>query len=114
MKTIVFAARKGGSGKTTLAAHLGVEAENTGSGPVTLIDIDPQQSLTAWWNDRQAETPKMLEVARDKIKPELAKASKVKGLVILDTPPLDSQAITSVIDVADMIVLPVKPSPHDL
>jgi chromosome partitioning protein len=114
VNVLALAARKGGSGKTTLAAHLAVEAERVGNGPVTLIDIDPQQSLTSWWNDRQAETPKLLEVTRDKIKPELAKASKIKGLVILDTPPLDSQAITSVIDIADLIVIPVKPSPHDL
>ena len=109
-----MAARKGGSGKTTLAAHLAVEAERAGDGPVTLIDIDPQQSLTAWWNDRPGETPKLLDVARDKIKAELAKASQAKGIVILDTPPLDSQAITTVIDVADLVIIPVKPSPHDL
>src|ERR1035438_8742219 len=61
MNVLALAARKGGSGKTTLAAHLAVEAERIGNGPVTLMDLDPQQSLTAWWNDRQAETPKLLE-----------------------------------------------------
>src|SRR5438270_3153082 len=114
MTVMAIAARKGGSGKTTLAAHLAVEAERSGNGPVTLVDIDPQQSLTAWWNDRKSDTPKLLGLPKDKLRLELAKASQVRGLVILDTPPLDSQAITTVVDVADMILIPVKPSPHDL
>ena len=114
MKTIVLAARKGGSGKTTLAAHLGVQVEKTGSGPVTLIDTDPQQSLTAWWNDRQAESPRLLELSLTRLPAELGKVRGAPGFVFIDTPPLDSGVIASVIDVADLVLIPVKPSPHDL
>jgi cellulose biosynthesis protein BcsQ len=46
-----------------------------------------------------------------KLRPELAKAKNVSGLVLIDTPPLDSQAIATVIEVADLILIPVKPSP---
>lgn len=108
VNVLAIAARKGGSGKTTLAAHLAVEAEQIGAGPVMLMDLDPQQSLTAWWNDRREETPKLMEVSKNRMKSELVKASRAKGLVILDTPPLDSQAITAVIDIADLIVIPVN------
>jgi chromosome partitioning protein len=115
MKTIVLAARKGGSGKTTLAAHLGVQAELVSQGPVTFIDTDPQQSLTAWWNDRQAQHPRLLEVAAIGLLPvELGKVRSAPGFVVVDTPPLDSTVIASVINVADLVVIPVKPSPHDL
>lgn len=114
MKTVVFAARKGGSGKTTLAAHVAVEAEAAGNGPVTLIDTDPQQSLTAWWNDRKEESPRLLELALNRLAPQLSDVRAAPGLVIIDTPPLDSGVIASVIDVADLVVIPVKPSPHDL
>jgi chromosome partitioning protein len=114
MNVLALAARKGGSGKTTLAAHLAVEAERNGDGPVTLMDLDPQQSLTAWWNDRQAETPALVEMTGNRLRAELAKAKNVAGLVVIDTPPLDSQAIATVIEVADLILIPVKPSPHDL
>ena len=48
MKTILFASRKGGSGKTTLLAHLAVQAMHEGE-DVTIVDLDPQQNLKAWW-----------------------------------------------------------------
>ena len=54
MHVIVFAARKGGASKTTLCAHLAVEASRTGTGLVLMTDMDPQQSLAAWWSDRGA------------------------------------------------------------
>ncbi len=57
MRTIVLASQKGGSGKTTLAAHLAVALERAGQGPAVLIDTDPQGSLAAWWNKREATSP---------------------------------------------------------
>jgi chromosome partitioning protein len=50
MLVVVMAAQKGGCGKTTFCGHLAVEAENTGFGPVAIIDTDPQGSLSQWWN----------------------------------------------------------------
>ena len=57
MRIITVASKKGGSGKTTLAGHLAVAADQSGSGPVAIIDTDPQGSLAAWWNTREAPTP---------------------------------------------------------
>ena len=57
MRVIVVANQKGGVGKTTLAGHLGVMAEQRQDGPVALIDTDPQGSLAAWWNERDSESP---------------------------------------------------------
>jgi chromosome partitioning protein len=48
MRILTIASQKGGAGKTTLAAHLAVEAERTGAGPVAVVDTDPQGSLAAW------------------------------------------------------------------
>ena len=53
MKTVVITSQKGGSGKTTVAAHLAVATEQTGHGPSVLIDTDPQQTLTTWWKARK-------------------------------------------------------------
>ncbi len=57
MLVMAVASRKGGSGKTTLAGHLAVQAERAGAGPIALVDTDPQGSLSDWWNERQADTP---------------------------------------------------------
>jgi chromosome partitioning protein len=56
MEIVVLASRKGGAGKTTLAAHLAVAAERSGVGKVVVIDADPMGGLAIWWNARQSET----------------------------------------------------------
>src|SRR3569623_879979 len=57
MRVLAMASQKGGSGKTTLSGHLAVQAQLAGAGPVVLIDIDPQGSLSDWWNARHDEYP---------------------------------------------------------
>jgi chromosome partitioning protein len=114
MRTIVFAARKGGASKTTLAGHLAVEAVRQQAGPVMLMDTDPQQSLAAWWREREAEEPTLVEVSLNQLAAEVAKVKAAPGYLIIDTPPLEADTIRAVMDVADLVVIPVKPSPHDL
>ena len=53
MRVLALASQKGGSGKTTLSGHLAVQAQLAGAGPVVLIDIDPQGSLTGWMRLRR-------------------------------------------------------------
>ena len=62
MKTVVITSQKGGSGKTTVAAHLAVAAAQSGHGSAVLIDTDPQQTLATWWKVREAEAPKLAPV----------------------------------------------------
>lgn len=115
MQAIVIAARKGGASKTTLTAHLGVMAEMLGAGPVTFLDTDPQKNLTSWWHDRTTDTPALMEgVSVQALRAELEKARSTPGLLIVDTPPLETGIIGDVIALADLVVIPVKPSPNDL
>ncbi|MCF8469789.1 MAG: ParA family protein [Parvibaculum sp.] len=115
MQVIAFASQKGGSGKTTLAGHIAVEAERRGAGPVALIDTDPQGSLSQWWNAREAERPFFARASDQGLEQDLAqlKTGGVK-LVIVDTPPAITSTIGHVIGLADLIVIPTRPSPHDL
>lgn len=115
MRTVVIASQKGGVGKTTLAAHLAVEAEAQGVSPVALIDMDPQGSLSAWWNSREAESPLYVQADLANLASQL-KALEVAGveMVIIDTPPALTEAIRSVVGVADLVIVPARPSPHDL
>ena len=115
MRILALASQKGGSGKTTLSGHLAVQAQRAGAGPVVLIDIDPQGSLADWWNEREAEFPAFAQttVARLASDLEILRQQGFK-LAVIDTPPAITMAIQSVISVAELIVVPTRPSPHDL
>ena len=115
MLVIALASQKGGSGKTTLSGHLAVEAEKAGAGPVALIDTDPQGSLAAWWNVRVEKTPAFAKVGVFDLQSAMKQLeqSGIK-LVIIDTPPAITDAISHVISLSDLILVPCRPSPHDL
>lgn len=115
MRTLVVASQKGGVGKTTIAGHLAVMAESHGAGPVALIDTDPQGSLSSWWNEREAESPAFASVAIANLALHLNQLAKAGvKLAIIDTPPAVTDTIRQVLAVADMVLIPTRPSPHDL
>ena len=115
LRVLALASQKGGSGKTTLSGHLAVQAQRAGAGPVVLIDIDPQGSLSDWWNEREAEFPAFAQTTVARLASDLA-VLRQQGfkLAVIDTPPAITMAIQSVISVAELIVVPTRPSPHDL
>lgn len=115
MRVIVFASQKGGSGKTTLSGHIAVEAERQGAGPVALIDTDPQGSLAKWWNVRKDPAPAFIQSVFSNLFYDLDSA-RDEGfrLVVIDTPPAVTRAISEVVSFADIVVAPTRPSPHDL
>lgn len=110
-----MASQKGGSGKTTLAGHIAVQAQIAGAGPVAIIDIDPQGSLAEWWNERNDDYPVYAQTTVSRLADDL-ETLRGQGiqLVVIDTPPAITMAIQSVISVAQLIVVPTRPSPHDL
>ena len=115
MHVLVLASQKGGAGKTTLAAHLGVAAEAAGDGPAVLIDTDPQGSLSAWWNVREAETPALAPTTIAELPQKLAALAEAGYQVaIVDTPPAITEAIGAVVRSAELVLIPTRPSPHDL
>ena len=88
MRIIVVALRKGGSGKTTLAGHLGVQAEREGIGKVALADMDPQGNLADWWNLRPGPSPHFLQTTAQGLAEDVAELRRLGfGLLIIDTPP---------------------------
>jgi len=80
-----------------------------------LIDTDPQGSLASWWNAREEETPHYAPVDIRKLASHL-EALETAGiaLVIIDTPPAVTETITMALEVADLVLIPTRPSPHDL
>jgi chromosome partitioning protein len=115
MHVIVLASQKGGAGKTTLAAHLAVAAEAAGDGPTVLIDADPQGSLSAWWNAREAQAPALAPTTIAELPAKLAAlAEGGYRFAFVDTPPAITEAIGAVVRSADLVLIPARPSPHDL
>ncbi len=115
MRVIVFASQKGGSGKTTLSGHIAVAAEQDGFGPVALVDTDPQGSLAKWWNVRETPEPAFIQSVFSNLFHDLDHArNEGFRLVVVDTPPAVTRAISEVVSFADLVVVPTRPSPHDL
>jgi chromosome partitioning protein len=115
-KVLVMASQKGGVGKTCLSASLAVAAEQAGAGPVALIDLDPQQSLAEWWNRREAAFPQLVRLNGI---PDLAGAIERCGergskLVVIDTPPSNTDTLRLVIEHADFVLIPSQDGLSDL
>lgn len=115
MQVIVFASQKGGSGKTTLTGHLAVAAGRAGYGPVGLVDTDPQGSLCGWWKHRDEPLPSLIRSTASELEGDLNRLrDQGHRLAFIDTPPAATSAISEVIRFADLVVVPCRPSPHDL
>ena len=115
MRVVALCSQKGGSGKTTLSGHLAVQAELAGAGPVALIDTDPQGSLAAWWNERQSEAPAFVSTSLAQLPADIERL-RLEGcsLVLIDTPPQIDTDARRAIRGADLVVVPVQPSPPDI
>lgn len=115
MQTIVINSQKGGSGKTTLCAHLAVQAERSGDGPVFVIDTDPQGTLSTWHEKREAEAPQRAEVALADIAAGLKQLQQHKAAYcFIDTAPTRTDENVELFKLADLVLVPIRPSPSDL
>lgn len=115
MKTILVTSQKGGSGKTTLTAHLAVEAQRDGKSQVFIIDTDKQGTLSLWHERREVETPQRADLPFSRLADGLKTLSE-RGATycFIDTAPTISEQNTSLLRLADLILIPVRPSPADL
>ena len=114
MRTIAALARKGGTGKTTLSIHLGVMAEQDGR-RVIFFDLDPQRSLSVWWRSRASTTPTLVETDARRL-PGLLKSAAADGydLAVIDTPPAVTFDTAQVAGLADVVLIPLRPSILDI
>ena len=114
MKIIALAAAKGGVGKTTLAAALSVAAARSDA-VVALADLDPQGSLTRWWNARALPNPLLLRLAPERL-PRASAALRGVPLdfLMLDCPPGFSPILERAVAAADLVLVPTGPGELDL
>lgn len=99
---------------TTLAISCAVAGEQAGN-KVLILDMDPQGSAESWYQDREAETPRLARVSSTDLDVAVRKA-KTAGfqIVVIDTPGRDDPATAAAIRVADICVVPCRPTPSDM
>lgn len=114
MRTIAFVTQKGGSGKSTLASSLAVAAIEAGE-KVRVIDMDPQGSLVNWARTRAANDVEVVASGAARLPATLARL-KANGatLAIIDTPGAEGPASSAAMVVADLSIIPSRPSMFDL
>lgn len=114
MKTIVFAASKGGVGKTTLAFNVAIEAAKHGT--VFLVDMDPQKSLETFCEIRGGNNPLLLQGVESipRAIADLKRTGYSRDFLIVDTPGSFMNIIEDAVSAADCVVLPLQPSPVDI
>lgn len=114
MKKWAVITQKGGSGKTTIALHLGIIAESKGL-KTAIVDIDPQRSASRWAMIRGGSSPLVVGVTAPDVHKTIARLER-EGfeLAIIDTSPRADRDSIEVSRLADLIIVPVRPSILDL
>jgi chromosome partitioning protein len=115
---ITIAQQKGGAGKTTLAAHLALAW--AGKRSVSVIDIDPQGSLAAWFRlrEQQAGTSgAALDVAAVtgwRVSGEVERQARSHDIVLIDSAPHAETEARLAVRASSLVLIPVQPSPMDV
>lgn len=112
MKVIAVLNQKGGSGKTTISTHL-ARAFQLADYNCLLVDSDPQGSARDWGAVREDNPVSVIGIDRPTIERDLKHIAN-KDVIIIDGAPQASDLAVSAIKAADVILIPVQPSPYDI
>ena len=106
---------KGGSGKTTVATNLTVALSRKFK--TLLIDTDPQRSASQWFDVRESENDNfsVISIQEDKsLKKQIPVFQSQYEHIIIDGAPQSDRISAICIYAADLVIIPVMPSPYDL
>jgi chromosome partitioning protein len=115
MRTIALTTRKGGSGKSTLAIGLAVAAMQDGE-RVFLLETDRQGTVSKWGERRATGEPGIEPITDESGLKRSLEQLDIKGytIAIIDTPAADGAATMAAVRVADLCLIPARPSPVDI
>jgi len=114
MAIVAIISQKGGAGKTTLAVHLAAAAQE--SGLVSLVvDTDPQATASQWAAWRGDRAPEVIDSPPPRLQAKVeAAAGQGAEFVVIDTPPHADSAARAAVEIADLVLIPCRPSAFDL
>ncbi|NMG31024.1 ParA family partition ATPase [Aromatoleum evansii] len=116
---VALVSQKGGSGKTTVTMQLAAGLILRGY-RVAVCDLDPQESALRWAESAPAATPfpgRMLRLGGglDEMRHDLRSLVQHVDFILLDCPPsIEHPNTVGALDLCDLAVVPVVPSPTDL
>jgi len=114
MPTIAIISQKGGAGKTTLAIHLAAAAQDAGT-IALIVDTDPQATASQWAAWRQDKPPEVIDSPPPRLAVKIRQAREQGAQwIVIDTPPHADSAARAAVEVADLVLIPCRPSAFDL
>ena len=115
MTVIAVCNQKGGSGKTTLAINLAGAFAADGMG-VLLLDMDSQGSALDWGSIQPAFPPlfEVMEMDRPQLLRQARALRREYEVIVIDCPAKFADSSSAATRVADLVLVPVQPSPFDV
>lgn len=112
-KIIAVLNQKGGAGKTTISTNL-ARALHADGHKVLLVDSDPQGSARDWSSASEGSVLTVVGLDRPTLDKDVQKIRESFDFVVIDGAPQIAEMSTAAIKCADLVLVPVTPSPYDI
>lgn len=112
-KIIALLNQKGGCGKTTIAVNL-AHSFKLANYKTLLVDSDPQGSARDWNEINDGQIISVVGLDRESLYNDINAVKAGYDIIIIDGAPSIAKLSTAAVKIADLVLIPVQPSPWDI